>query len=277
MAGILYVIATPIGNLEDITLRALAILKQVDLIAAEDTRHTRILLAHYQIQTPLTSYHEHNEQSRAPLLIERLQRGENLALVTDAGTPAISDPGYRLIAGAIGAGIRIVPVPGPSALLAALSASGMPTHRFVFEGFLPSKRSDRQKKLESLRDEPRTLVFYEAPHRLHESLADMRRIFGEREIAVGRELTKLHEEFARGSLDDVNLELSRRELKGESTIVGRGASGRRGAPTAEQLCSDIDRLAKQGAGIKQIAETLAARYRLPKRQVYRLALQRKDA
>ena len=277
MAGILYVIATPIGNLEDITLRALAILKQVDLIAAEDTRHTRILLAHYQIQTPLTSYHEHNEQSRAPLLIERLQRGENLALVTDAGTPAISDPGYRLIAGAIGAGIRIVPVPGPSALLAALSASGMPTDRFVFEGFLPSKRSDRQKKLESLRDEPRTLVFYEAPHRLHESLADMRRIFGEREIAVGRELTKLHEEFVRGSLDDVNLELSRRELKGEITIVVRGASGRKEAPSEEQLCSDIDRLAKQDAGIKQIAETLAARYGLPKRQVYRLALQRKDA
>ena len=277
MAGILYVIATPIGNLEDITLRALAILKQVDLIAAEDTRHTRILLAHYQIQTPLTSYHEHNEQSRAPLLIERLQRGENLALVTDAGTPAISDPGYRLIAGAIGAGIRIVPVPGPSALLAALSASGMPTDRFVFEGFLPSKRSDRQKKLESLRDEPRTLVFYEAPHRLHESLADMRRIFGEREIAVGRELTKLHEEFVRGSLDDVNFELSRRELKGEITIVVRGASGRKEAPSEEQLCSDIDRLAKQGAGIKQIAETLAARYGLPKRQVYRLALQRKDA
>ena len=277
MAGILYVIATPIGNLEDITLRALAILKQVDLIAAEDTRHTRILLAHYQIQTPLTSYHEHNEQSRAPLLIERLQRGENLALVTDAGTPAISDPGYRLIAGAIGAGIRIVPVPGPSALLAALSASGMPTNRFVFEGFLPSKRSDRQKKLESLRDEPRTLVFYEAPHRLHESLADMRRIFGEREIAVGRELTKLHEEFVRGSLDDVNFELSRRELKGEITIVVRGASGRKEAPSEEQLCSDIDRLAKQGAGIKQIAETLAARYGLPKRQIYRLALQRKDA
>jgi 16S rRNA (cytidine1402-2'-O)-methyltransferase len=277
MAGILYVIATPIGNLEDITLRALAILKQVDLIAAEDTRHTRILLAHYQIQTPLTSYHEHNEQSRAPLLIERLQRGENLALVTDAGTPAISDPGYRLIAGAIGAGIRIVPVPGPSALLAALSASGMPIDRFVFEGFLPNKRSDRQKKLESLRDEPRTLVFYEAPHRLHESLADMRRIFGEREIAVGRELTKLHEEFVRGSLDDVNLELSGRELKGEITIVARGASGRKEAPSAEQLCSDIDRLAKEGAGIKQIAETLGARYGLPKRQVYRLALQRKDA
>lgn len=277
MAGILYVIATPIGNLEDITLRALAILKQVDLIAAEDTRHTRILLAHYEIQTPLMSYHEHNEQSRAPLLIERLQRGENLALVTDAGTPAISDPGYRLIAGAIGAGIRIVPVPGPSALLAALSASGMPTDRFVFEGFLPSKRADRQKKLESLRDEPRTLVFYEAPHRLHDSLADMRRIFGEREIAVGRELTKLHEEFVRGSLDDVNLELSGRELKGEITIVLRGASGRKEAPSEEQLCSDIDRLAKQGAGIKQIAETLGDRYGLPKRQVYRLALRRKDA
>ena len=276
MAGILYVIATPIGNLEDITLRALAIFKQVDLIAAEDTRHTRILLARYEIRKPLTSYHEHNEKSQAPLLIERLQRGQNVALVTDAGTPAISDPGYRLIVGAIAAGIRIVPVPGPSALLAALSASGMPTDRFVFEGFLPSKTAERQKKLERLRDEPRTLIFYEAPHRLHESLADMRRIFGQREIAVGRELTKLHEEFVRGSLDDVNLKLAGRELKGEITIVVRGASSHKELASEEQLCTEIDRLVGEGAGIKQIAETLSGRYALPKRQLYRLALQRKN-
>ena len=166
MAGVLYVVATPIGNLEDITQRALRVLKEVDLIAAEDTRHTRHLLDHYGIQTTLTSYHEHNERAKAQNLVERLQDNENIALVCDAGTPAISDPGYRLVHAALAAGIQVTPIPGPAALAAAISASGLPSDRFVFEGFLPAKPQERKSRLQELRDEGRTLVFYEAPHRL---------------------------------------------------------------------------------------------------------------
>ncbi|HSK29261.1 MAG TPA: 16S rRNA (cytidine(1402)-2'-O)-methyltransferase, partial [Candidatus Limnocylindria bacterium] len=207
MAGTLYVVATPIGNLEDITLRALRILKEVDGIAAEDTRHTQTLLRHYDIHTPLTSYHEHNERSKAVSLVERLVRGENIALVSDAGTPVISDPGYRLVVEAIRRSIPVVPVPGALALAAVLSASGLPTDRFAFEGFLPAKRHERQVKLQALKQETRTLVFYEAPHRVKESLADMLKILGDREIVIGREVTKVHEEFLRGVVSAVIAQL----------------------------------------------------------------------
>jgi 16S rRNA (cytidine1402-2'-O)-methyltransferase len=265
MAGVLYVVATPIGNLEDISLRALRILKEVDLIAAEDTRHTRILLDHYEIRTPLVSYHEHNEKTQAPRLAERLAHGEDVALVSDAGTPAISDPGYRLVVEALRIGIRVTPIPGASALASALSASGLPTDRFVFEGFLPSKKGER-----------RTVVFYEAPHRLKDALTAMQRILADREIVVGRELSKIHEEFLRGTIDEVIAQLAEREVKGEITIIVHGA------PDAEQISQDalageILRLIAEGRGVKQIAEQLGARYRMAKREVYQLALRVKNA
>ena len=199
MPGILYIVPTPIGNLEDITLRALRVLKEAEWIAAEDTRHTQHLLAHFGLKTALTSYHDHNERDKARLLVERLRSGASIALVSDAGTPAISDPGYRIVVDAIRAGIEVVPLPGASALTTALSASGLPTGRFLFEGFLPAKAQERKAKLQTLRREGATLVFYEAPHRLLDSLAEMLKIFGDREIAVARELTKVHEEFLRGS------------------------------------------------------------------------------
>jgi 16S rRNA (cytidine1402-2'-O)-methyltransferase len=275
MAGVLYIVATPIGNLEDITLRALRVLKEADLIAAEDTRHTRILLSHYDIRTPLTSYHEHNEKTQAPRLVERLLRGEKIALVSDAGTPAIADPGYRLIVEAVGAGVQVIPLPGPSALAAVLSASGLPTDRFVFEGFLPAKKHERETKLRELRDESRTLIFYEAPHRLRESLADMRRILGDRETVLAREVSKVHEEFLRGTLDQVLARLADREVKGELTVVVRGSSGRTQV-SEEELKGEIRRLADEGIGMKEISEVLGKRYQLAKREVYQLALRLKE-
>jgi 16S rRNA (cytidine1402-2'-O)-methyltransferase len=271
MAGVLYVVATPIGNLEDISLRALRILKEVDLIAAEDTRHTKHLLGHYDIHTPLISYHEHNERTQAAKLVERLRRGENIALVSDAGTPAISDPGYRLVVEAVGAGVSVVPLPGPSAVASVLSASGLPTDRFVFEGFLPAKGRERERRLELLRDERRTLVFYEAPHRLRDALSDMLRILGNREIVVAREVSKLHEEYLRGTVQEAIGKIGAREIKGEITVVVRGASGE-SAPNKGELEAEIQRLAGAGVGVKQISEMLGRRYGMAKRQVYQVAV-----
>ena len=227
MAGVLYIVATPIGNLEDITLRALRVLKEVDLIAAEDTRHTRHLLDHYGIKTALTSYHEHNERAKAQNLVERLLHGDSIALVSDAGTPAISDPGYRLVVAALLAGIQVTPIPGAAALAAVISASGLPSDRFVFEGFLPAKKQEKKKKLQKLQSEVRTLIFYEAPHRLKESLQDLQQVFGDREIVVAREVTKMHEEFLRGTISAVSEQIANREVKGEITIVVQGCAVRR--------------------------------------------------
>ena len=276
MAGVLHIVATPIGNLEDVTLRALRVLKEADLIAAEDTRHTRILLSHYDIRTPLISYHEHNEKIQAPKLVERLLGGENIALVSDAGTPAIADPGYRLVVEAIRAGVQVNPLPGPSALAAVLSASGLPTDRFIFEGFLPAKKREREAKLQALRNEIRTLVFYEAPHRLKESLADMRRILGDRETVVAREVSKVHEEFLRGTIEELLRRLGDGEVKGELTVVVRGCGGRGQVPE-EELTAEIQRLTDSGAGMKEISEVLGERYQLAKREVYQLALRLKNA
>lgn len=203
MPGILYLVATPIGNLADITHRALQVLRAVDLIACEDTRHTRKLLQHYGIDTKTISYHEHNEQQRARELIELLQQGSNVAVVSDAGTPAISDPGFRLVRGAIENGITIVPVPGPSALVSALIATGLPTDEFFFGGFLPARSGARRARFEEVRSVPGTLIFYEAPHRLAASLNDAYEVLGEREAVVARELTKLHEEIKRGRLSEL--------------------------------------------------------------------------
>lgn len=276
MAGILYIVPTPIGNLDDITLRALRVLKEAEWIAAEDTRHTQHLLAHFGIKTALTSYHDHNERDKARLLVERLRSGASIALVSDAGTPAISDPGYRIVVDAIRAGIEVVPLPGASALTTALSASGLPTGRFLFEGFLPAKAQERKAKLQTLRREAATLVFYEAPHRLLDSLAEMLKIFGDRKIAVARELTKIHEEFLRGKLSEVVRALADRDIKGEIVIMVHGASGE-AQVSDEELHGTIRQLAANGMGVKEIAELLGERYGLAKKEVYKLALDLKGS
>ncbi len=219
MAGTLYVVATPIGHLDDMTHRALQVLSQVDLIAAEDTRHTRKLLQHYQIQQSLVSYHEHNERQRAPQLLKRLESGESVALVSDAGTPTVSDPGYHLIGECVAAGIPIVPIPGPSAILAALSASGLPTHAYFFGGFLPVKSGPKRRALERVQGLPATLIFFESPHRLAKTLALMEEVLGERQGVVARELTKRYEEFQRGSLAELAEQYSGKKVRGEVTIL----------------------------------------------------------
>lgn len=271
MAGVLYIVATPIGNLEDITLRALRILKEVDLIAAEDTRHTRHLLHHYGITTALTSYHEHNERAKAQALVGRLGRGERIALVSDAGTPAISDPGYRLVVAAVAAGIPVSPIPGPSAVAAVMSASGLPSDRFVFEGFLPGGKQERRRRLLSLREQPRTLVFYEAPHRLKESLRDILEIFGAREMVLAREVTKVHEEFCRGPVNELLARIDAEKSRGEMTLVVRGFSG--DVAVSESAMKDqIRRLRNEGMHVKAIAKVLGERYGYPKKAIYRLTL-----
>jgi len=217
----LYLVATPIGNLEDITLRAVRVMKEADLIACEDTRQTQKLLNHYSITTRTTSYHEHNEMMRAPELVLELEQGARIALVTDAGMPGISDPGFRLIALAIRHHVPVVPIPGASAFLAALVASGLPTDSFRFSGFLPAKRGQRRAFLETIRDSPRTQVFYEAPHRVKEALQDVVEVLGaERHVVVAREVTKLHEEFLRGRASEILQTLDARgEIKGEITLL----------------------------------------------------------
>ena len=275
MPGILYIVATPIGNLEDITLRAIRTLKEADIIAAEDTRHTQVLLKHFAINTPLTSFHEHNERAKTAQLVTRLERGESIALVSDAGTPAISDPGYRLVVAAIGAGIRVIPIAGPSALIAALSVAGLPTDGFDFRGFLPARKQERRSKLQELRDGRYTMVFYETPHRLQESLDDVREILGDRRMVLAREVTKLHEEFLRGRISEVIGEVSRREIRGEMTLVIEGCSDSNAA-SEEELVEEIDKLKGEGMRIKEIAEIIGEKYGYSKREIYRLALGKKD-
>jgi 16S rRNA (cytidine1402-2'-O)-methyltransferase len=220
--GVLYVVATPIGNLEDLSARALRVLREVDAIAAEDTRRTAKLLAHHGVQKPLTSYHDAIERRKAPGLVEELRRGKTLALVSDAGTPLVSDPGYRLVRAALDAGIAVVPIPGPSAATALVSVCGFAVDRFVFEGFLPQREGRRRRRLEDLRLEPRTIILYESPYHVERTLAEIEEVLGNREIAVGRELTKLFEEILRGSVSEVRRALAERAPKGEYTIAIRG-------------------------------------------------------
>jgi len=275
MGGVLYIVATPIGNLEDITLRALRVLKEVDLIAAEDTRHTKTLLDHYGITKPLTSYHEHNEKTKAHALVGRLKRGQSIALVSDAGTPVLSDPGYRLVREAIKAAIPVVPLPGPSAMTALLSVSGLATDRFVFEGFLPARRGERRGRLGALREEKRTMVFYEAPHRLKESLGDLLEILGDREAVMGREITKIHEEFLRGRLSEMRARVESEKPRGEITLAVGGSEGD-AAPAQELITAEIEQLRKKGLRVKEIAELLGEKFSCPKREIYRLALEKKE-
>ena len=217
--GTLYIVATPIGNLEDITYRAVRILREVDLIAAEDTRHSRKLLAHFGISRPLTSYYDHNQNVKGEVVINKLLSGQNVALITDAGTPCISDPGYQLVLSAVNAGVRVVPVPGASAAIAALSVAGLPTDAFVFEGFLPARQGKRKDKLQQLRQETRVIIFYESPRRLQSTLADIASILDDRNVVIARELTKIHEEFLRGSVSAIIEQLADREIRGEVVIL----------------------------------------------------------
>jgi 16S rRNA (cytidine1402-2'-O)-methyltransferase len=223
VAGTLYLVATPIGNLEDITHRALKVLSSVDLIAAEDTRKTKILLDHYLINKPMVSYFSYNERHRTPQLIGKLQEGQSIALVSDAGTPGISDPAYHIVQSCLAAGISIIPIPGPSAFVSALVVSGLPTDRFVFEGFLPIKKG-RKTKLAGLSSEPRTIVLYESPHRILKTLEEIRTVFGERHVVVARELTKKFEEIVRGPVSTVLEELRRKQTRGEYVLVVEGHS-----------------------------------------------------
>jgi 16S rRNA (cytidine1402-2'-O)-methyltransferase len=227
--GVLYVVGTPIGNLEDITFRALRILKEAATVAAEDTRHTQKLLAHYDLHTPLTSYHDFNKETKAAVLLARLQEGSSIALVCDAGTPTISDPGYFLINRCIDAGIAVVPIPGPSAILGALSASGLPTDRFHFEGFLPKPSGRLAQRLAALRDRRETIVLFESPHRILKTLKAIHEAWGNRPAVVARELTKLHEEFLRGTLSTLIAEVERRPRRGEITLLVGGLDRRESA------------------------------------------------
>ena len=269
MSGTLYVVATPIGNLEDITFRAVRVLKEADLIACEDTRHTRALLTHYGIGTATISYHDHNARSRAPQLVERLEAGESIALVSDAGTPAISDPGYRLISSAAARGIAVVPVPGPSAAVAALSASGLATDAFLFAGFPPPKAGARRERLAGLAAERATLVFYEAPHRIAETLADMLEAFGDREAVVARELTKLHEEIVRGRLSEVAERLGPERRRGEFVVLVAGAPERARADSATPAAARVAELEAAGLSRLDAVKQVARERGLPKREVYR--------
>lgn len=266
-------VATPIGNLADLSFRAVEVLRAVEWIACEDTRQTRKLLAHYGIETRTVSYHEHNEAQRSQELLSRLEQGESVALVSDAGTPLVSDPGFRLVRKAAEAGIRISPVPGPSALMAALSAAGLETDSFYFGGFLPRKPGERRRLLEQLSHLETTLVFYEAPHRILETLEDVASVLGERPVVTARELTKIHEEFLRGTPAEVLEQLHRRgAVRGEITLlIGKGGKPPDAGASPEDVTGQLRRLELEGYSRMQAVKEIARRLRLPKREVYRLA------
>ncbi len=271
--GTLYIVATPIGNLEDMTFRAVRILQTVDIIAAEDTRHTGKLLQHFQVKTPQVSYHEHNRHSRIPELLEHLGNGKAIALVTDAGIPLISDPGYELVKACIEVLVPVVPIPGASAAITALSAAGLPTDRFVFEGFLPAKTQQRHEHLESLQTESRTLIFYESPHRLQETLQNLAENFGSnRQIVLARELTKLHEEFLRGTIAEAIAHYQNREPQGEYTLVVAGIPPDQPHLSEAELKGELAAIMSQGISRSQASRQLAKVTSLPRRHLYQLAL-----
>lgn len=267
----LYLVGTPIGNLEDITLRAIRVLQEVDLIAAEDTRRTGKLLQHLNISTPQISYHEYSRQSRTKELIDYLRQGKQIALVTDAGMPSISDPGIELVRSAIANEMAVIPIPGGTAAISALAASGMSTEQFVFEGFLPIKDSDRQARLELLQNETRTIVLYEAPHRIVKTLNDLAVIFGDsREIVLARELTKVHEEFWRGNIGEAIALYAQRQPKGEYTLVIKGAPKTNLITSKAELKYELQQLLAQGMTRSQASRQLAKLTSLSRREIYQL-------
>ena len=275
--GRLYIVATPIGNLDDITLRALDVLAQADLIAAEDTRHTRRLLARHGIDRPLFALHEHNEEQKAPLLIERIEQGATIALVSDAGTPLLSDPGYRLVRVAASRGLEVVPVPGPSAVTAALSVSGLPTDRFVFEGFLPARQAARLRRLSALGAEPRTMVFFESSHRIEACLADLHDVLGPgRQAAVCRELTKQFETVLRGSLSDLRERIAAdpNQRKGEFVLVVAGAEA--GAGTSLDAALALASELADEIGASKAARIAAKLHGVSRRDLYQALVRGRD-
>ncbi len=267
----LYVVATPIGNMEDMTLRAIRVLKEVHLIAAEDTRWTGKLLSHYNISTPTTSYHEHNEKEKAAYLVERLKEGMDVALVTDAGTPGISDPGYRLVRLATENHIPVSAVPGPSAIISALSVSGLPTDSFLFAGFLPQKRGARRRRLEEIRTRgPVTCILYESPRRLKAALEDIRDVMGNTELVVAREMTKLNEEIIRGDVDTILGGLEGRAIRGETTLVLRVPEP---PATGIELKEELRTLMEKGCSLKEVVAEVSGLYGVSRKDAYRMALE----
>ncbi|MCK5391410.1 MAG: 16S rRNA (cytidine(1402)-2'-O)-methyltransferase [Deltaproteobacteria bacterium] len=274
MSSKLYIVSTPIGNLEDITLRAINILKEVDLIACEDTRTTKKLLSRYQIQKPLTSYHEHNEIEKAKELLSILQEGKSIALVTDAGTPGVSDPGFRIVKLASENGVQIFSVPGPSAAVAALSISGLPTSGFTFLGFPPRQKKRLIDYLERLKDYPETLIFYESPRRVIKTLEAAAEVFGERNASISREITKMYEETLRGKLSEIKELLESREsLKGEFTLVIEGNSQDKGEFDSDTIDDLLLYLKKEGLSLKDAVMQVATDSGVSKSKIYKKALQ----
>ncbi len=273
-SGTLYIVGTPIGNLEDISFRAVRILQSVDLIAAEDTRHTGKLLHHFQVKVPQVSCHEHNQKQRIPELIEKLKAGQNIAVVTDAGMPGISDPGYEIVKACVDAGLLVVPIPGPNAAITALSAAGLPTERFIFEGFLPVKGKERKQRIEMLQTESRTIVLYESPHRVRKTLQDLTNSLGEnRAIAVGRELTKLHEEFWRGTIGEALLYYeTSAQPQGEFTLVVAGGTEPAEIISEITLKTELENLLSQGMSRSEATKHLAKQTSISRKKIYQLAL-----
>jgi 16S rRNA (cytidine1402-2'-O)-methyltransferase len=271
--GTLYVVSTPIGNLEDITHRAVRVLSEVDVIACEDTRHTRKLLNHYDVKTKTVSYHEHNERERAAQLLESLESGLDIAIVSDAGTPGISDPGFRIVRLALENGVPVVPVPGPTALISALVASGLPSDEFFFGGFLPARKSQRRTRLMELASIPATLVFYEAPHRIAESLRDAREILGERKAVIARELTKLHEEILRGRLSELAQRFSTGEegARGEMVLmIDRNViEGAASQSDSSEISSVVAALEAEGVDARSALKKAAKKLRISRDEAYR--------
>ena len=275
MSGTLYIVATPIGNLEDITLRALRILKEADLVAAEDTRHSRKLLTHFGISRPLTSYFDHNKDLKGDYILERLLQGLSVALVTDAGTPCVSDPGYQLVRDAIAAGLNVVPIPGACAAITALCASGLATDNFTFAGFLPNRQGKRRERLQSLSGERALLIFYESPKRVLATLRDMLEILGDREVVLARELTKLYEEFLRGKLSELIAQLEERDIRGEVAILVTPA-GEPPLPDTPQMEELLSRyLASGELSLKDAVKRVTKETGLAKSAVYAEALRQK--
>jgi len=274
--GTLYVVSTPIGNLEDITLRALKVLKSVDIIAAETVAHTKGLCKHYEIKTGVTAYNQHNRKAKAPRLVSRLKSGQDIALVTDAGTPGISDPGVYLVNQAVHENITVCPIPGPSAVITALSISAMPSEQFLFLGFLPNKSGKRKKVLEGVSSEPRTMVFFEAPHRIRATLNDLKEVMGNRQMVMLREITKVFEDVKRGTVNEILAHLTPERTRGEFTLVLEGKEkGKPQALSDEALKRIKDLLGEETLSVKDIAERLSNEEGIPYRQIYKECLARK--
>ena len=271
--GTLYIVATPIGNLEDITFRAVKILKQVDLIAAEDTRHSKKLLSHYEIRTNLISCHEHNEVARTPQLITHLKNGLDIALISDAGTPSISDPGYKLVSAVARENLSIIPIPGCSAAIAGLSVAGLPTDSFLFLGFLPKKQQKQRQALEDIKNQTPTLIFYESPRRIKAVIDNMINILGDRKACLAREITKLHEEYIRGNLSDILNVLEEKEtVKGECALFVQGQSEEKTIDQEELEEIILTRLPTTDLGTSGLAKQISEEFNLSKKQVYDMIL-----